>query len=128
MPFGKSVAITAAVAGAMMFGSGVKSDINRNAELTGLSEAALVQRLKPLLSERWDFDAAASGFQTAEDFAAAVHAARNLKVPFLVMKHLVIDQGKTLADAIRAVKPDVDASLAADLARAEARGDISAIK
>jgi hypothetical protein len=128
MPFGKSVAIAAAAAGAKVFGSGVKSDINRNAELTRTSEATLVQRLKPLLSERSDLDAAASGFQTAEDFAAAVHAARNLKVPFPVLKHLVIDQEKTLAEAIRAVSPNVDASLAADLARSEARGDISAIK
>jgi hypothetical protein len=51
-----------------------------------------------------------------------------MKVPFAVLKHLVVDEGKTLTDAIRAVRPGVDASMAADLARSEARGDMSAVK
>jgi len=63
-----------------------------------------------------------------EDFAATVHASRNIRVPFTLLKHEVVDEGKTLADAIQTVKPTANTSLEADLARSEARADLTAIK
>jgi hypothetical protein len=73
-------------------------------------------------------DAVSEGFRNAEDFAATVHASKNTRVPFMVLKHEVVYEGKTLVAAIRAVKPAADASLEADLARSEARSDLATLK
>jgi hypothetical protein len=70
----------------------------------------------------------AEGFETPEDFAAAVHAARNIRVSFAELKHQVVDEGKSLPAAIHVVKPAANASLEADLARSEARADVAAIQ
>lgn len=88
----------------------------------------LLKRLKPLLRDGADMDVVAAGFPNAEDLAAVIHAARNTKVPFMVLKHAVVDEGRTLAAAIHAVKPTADASLEADLARSEARADLASLK
>jgi hypothetical protein len=126
---GRVTALAAAVVGAMMFDAGVRSDVNRPPDLTTpLATSQLAGRLNPLLNERVNLDTVATGFQSAEDFAATVHASRNTRVPFTALKHLVVDEGKTLAAAIQTVKPTADASLEADLARSEARADLAAIK
>ena len=70
----------------------------------------------------------AEGFQTVEDFAATAHASRNIRVPFTALKHRVVYERQTLATAIHAVKPAANASLEADLARSEARADLTAIR
>jgi len=88
----------------------------------------VVKRLGPLLNETGRADGATRGFQTSEDFAAAVHASRNIRVPFAEPKHQIVDEGKTLPEAIHAVKPTANASLEADLARSEARADLAAIE
>lgn len=68
---------------------------------------------------------AADGFRTAEQFAAVAHAARNTDVPFVLLKHRVLKEGKTLEAAIRASKPDMNARVEARRALAEARSDIA---
>jgi hypothetical protein len=122
-------ALAAAILGAVMFDAGVRSDVNRPAEVTTpMAPWVLARRLNPLLNERVNLDTVANGFQTTEDFAATVHASRNIRVPFTLLKHEVVDEGKTLADAIQTVKPTANTSLEADLARSEARVDLAAIK
>jgi hypothetical protein len=123
MAVGKATAITAAILGAVML-AGVRGDVRARAEPTmplGMSQA--VKRLRGGVTR----DFVAEGFQTAEDFAATVHASRNIRVPFTALKHQVVDERQTLATAIHAVKPTANASLEADLARSEARADLEAI-
>jgi hypothetical protein len=91
------------------------------------SEPRLHDRLKPVLNRGARMDVAADGFRSGEEFATVAHAARNTKVPFMVLKHQVLKEGRSLADAIHEVKPDVDAKAEAAKARAAARSDIAAV-
>ena len=70
---------------------------------------------------------AAEGFRDAEQFATVAHAARNTQVPFMLLKHRVLNEGQTLSAAIRSLKPDADAASEANRARTEARSDIAVI-
>jgi len=70
---------------------------------------------------------AAEGFRSAEQFATVAHAARNTDVPFVLLKHRVLNEGKSVAEAIRESKPAVNAAVEADLARAQARSDVASI-
>ena len=88
---------------------------------------ALQQRLKPVLNRGANMAVAADGFRSAEQFATVAHAARNTEVPFMVLKHRVLNEGKSLAQAIRESKPAIDAANEASQARAQARSDIAAI-
>ncbi len=87
----------------------------------------LLGRLQPLLNKGADMTIAADGFPDAELFAAVAHAARNTEVPFMVLKHRVVNQRKTLDKAIAELKPAVNAPIEANRARAEARSDIAAL-
>ena len=88
---------------------------------------ALQERLKPVLNRGANMSVAAEGFKSAEQFATVAHAARNTDVPFLLLKHRVLSEGKSVAEAIRESKPAVNAAVEADLARAQARSDIAQI-
>jgi hypothetical protein len=126
---GRVTALGAAIVGAVMFDAGVRSDVNRPPAMTTQpAPSQLARRLDPLLNERVNLDTVAAGFESAEDFAATVHASKNIRVPFTLLKHEVVDEGKTLAEAIQTVKPTANTSLEADLARSEARADLTAIK
>jgi hypothetical protein len=83
------------------------------------------KRMKPLLNKGADMNIASEGFRSAEQFATVAHAARNTDVPFMVLKHRVVDERQTLAAAIRASKPDVNAADEANRARAQAKDDFS---
>jgi hypothetical protein len=91
------------------------------------TQAALHERLKPVLNRGTRMDAAAEGFRDAEQFATVAHAARNTGVPFAVLKHRVLEEHQTLARAIRDAKPDVDANHEVTRARNAARFDIAVI-
>ena len=88
---------------------------------------ALQDRLKPVLNRGANMAMAAEGFQSAEQFATVAHAARNTSVPFLLLKHRVLNEGKSVAEAIRESKPAVNAAAEANLARAQARSDIASL-
>ena len=88
---------------------------------------ALHERLKPVLNKGAKMEVAAEGFHSAEQFATVAHAARNTEVPFLLLKHRVLEEGKSVAEAIRESKPAVNAAQEADLARQQAREDIAQI-
>jgi hypothetical protein len=88
---------------------------------------ALQERLKPVLNRGANMALAAEGFRSAEEFATVAHAARNTAVPFVLLKHRVLNEGKSVAEAIRESKPAVDAAVEANLARAQARSDLASI-
>ena len=90
-------------------------------------EPELHDRLKPVLNRGTKMEMAAEGFRDAEQFATVAHAARNTGVPFAVLKHRVLEERQTLARAIRASKPDLDAQREVTRARRAAREDIAAI-
>jgi len=83
-------------------------------------------RLKPLLNRGANMKIAAEGFQNAEQFAAVAHAARNTDVPFMLLKHRVLIEGKTLTQAIHESRP-ANAAREAARARREARTDMTAL-
>jgi hypothetical protein len=90
-----------------------------------VSAPELQHRLKPVLKSGANMEVAAEGFNSAEQFATVAHASRNTDVPFMLLKHRVLDEGDTLAAAIRKSKPGVDAAVEVDRARAEARADLA---
>ena len=87
----------------------------------------LLGRLQPLLNRGADMTIAAEGFRDAETFAAVAHAARNTEVPFMVLKHQVVNKRKPLDKAIAELKPTVNAPIEANRAKAEARSDIASL-
>jgi hypothetical protein len=89
-----------------------------------LDQPALHARLKPVLNRGTNMTIAAEGFHSAEEFAMVAHAAKNTEVPFMVLKHRVLTEGKSLAKAIRESKPDVNANAEVRRAKAEARTDL----
>jgi hypothetical protein len=92
-----------------------------------VSAPDLQAKLKPVLNRGANMALAAEGFQSAEQFATVAHAARNTQVPFVLLKHRVINEGKSVAEAIRESKPAVNAAVEANLARAQARSDIASL-
>lgn len=94
--------------------------------VTLAASAAPVQKhVRPLLTWGTDTRKAAEGFSSAEEFVTVAHAAKNTQVPFILLKHRVLNEKKSLEAAIRASKPDIDAALEADRARLEARADLA---
>jgi len=91
------------------------------------STPALHDRLKPVLNRGTKVNVAAEGFSSAEQLATVAYAARYTEVPFMVLKHRVLDEGKTLAAAIRESKPGVNAAAEVVRAREAARRDISTL-
>jgi hypothetical protein len=89
-----------------------------------LWEPELKQRVKTVLNPGSNPEIAAADFANAEQFMTVAHAARNTHVPFMVLKDRVLNQGQSLADAIHAFKPDVDAKAEVQQARAAARADL----
>jgi hypothetical protein len=80
---------------------------------------------KSLLSQGTDTSKAADGFANAEQFVTVAYAAKNTEVPFVLLKHRVLNENQSLAEAIRTSKPELDATLEADRARLEARATLA---
>lgn len=68
---------------------------------------------------------AADGFADSRELITVAHAARNTDIPFVLLKHRVLEQKMTLAAAINASRPDLDETAEANRARAEARADLA---
>ncbi len=83
------------------------------------------KRVQPLLNKGADMTLASDGFRSAEQFATVAHAARNTEIPFMVLKHRVLDEKQTLAAAIEASKPELDSSKEANRAREQAKADFA---
>ena len=89
-----------------------------------VTQPKLADRIQPLLQKGADVQLAAEGFRTPELFAAVAHAARNLEVPFVVLKHRVLKEGMTLSKAIAVTRPDVNAKEHASQAMEAGRADV----
>jgi hypothetical protein len=82
-------------------------------------------RVKEVLAPGTRLEFAAQDFESAEQFMTVAHAARNTGVPFVVLKDRVLNQKRTLADAIRESKPNLDAKSEAARAEAAAESDLA---
>jgi hypothetical protein len=87
----------------------------------------LQARLKPVLNSGAKMDIAAEGFKNGEQFAAVAHASRNTAIPFMLLKHRVLEERKSLAQAIRESRPDLNGQREATRAHDAARYDIAVI-
>jgi hypothetical protein len=93
------------------------------------ANAALLAKVTPLLPSGMSLSDAASGFHSAEQFIAALHAAKDLNVSFTSLKNELTGSPRdSLSQAIHDVAPTVDASAAAKTAAGEARTDIKATR
>ena len=120
MTFGRASAFVMALLGAMALGvwvgpyvtdrgAAMADEISSAVSPASSSEARAADKampagapevrahLKPLLHQGTDMTMAADGFRSAEEFAMVAHAAYNTEVPFVVLKHRMLTQGKTLA-------------------------------
>ena len=89
------------------------------------SQPDLQQRLKPLLNRGTNMSSAAEGFTDGHQFATVAHVSHNTQVPFVVIKHRVLNEGRTLESVIREFKPELDAKAEAVRAREEAAQDFA---
>lgn len=87
----------------------------------------LHKRLRPVLSKGANMQIAADGFESAEQFATVAYLSRNTGIPFMLLKHRVLNEGHSLEEAVTMSKPDVDTGIAVNRARAEARSEVWAI-
>ena len=87
-------------------------------------EPDLRDRVKDVLSPGADLEIAAADFDSSEQFVTVAHAARNTKVPFMVLKHGLLTRGQSLSQTIHEFKPELDAKAEVKRARAAARADL----
>ena len=88
-------------------------------------EPDLRDRVKSVLSPGTKIELAAEDFETPEQFVTVAHAARNTSVPFVLLKHRMLSEGKTLAEAIEELKPELNAKAEVERARDAARSDLA---
>jgi hypothetical protein len=102
-----------------------KKDYNTIQELAvNLWEPELRDRVKAVLNPGSRLEVAAADFDTAEQFMTVAHAAHNTKVPFMVLKDRVLNQGQSLTEAIHEFKPELNARAEVTRARDAARSDL----
>ena len=90
--------------------------------------AKTVQRqVQGLLNEGADVRVAAAGFPNARELMTVAHAARNTEIPFILLKHRVLEERMSLARAIRESKPELNEVAEVNRARAAAKADLARI-
>ena len=82
------------------------------------------QRVKLLLNRGADVRRASEGFQNARELMTVAYAAKNTDIPFILLKHRVLNERKSLAVAIREFKPELNEVEEVNRARAEARAEL----
>ena len=87
-------------------------------------EPELRNRVKAVLNPGSRLEIAAADFDSSEQFVTTAHAARNTKVPFVLLKDRVLNQGQSLTAAIHEFKPELDARAEVQRARTAARSDL----
>lgn len=92
-----------------------------------LISPALAKHVRPLLRNGANVTVAADGFSSAAEFVTVARAAHNTGVPFMLLKHRVVTEGRSLATAIESSKPELNGRLEAQRASAEARVDVAYI-
>jgi hypothetical protein len=89
-----------------------------------LTNKTLVAQLQSRLPAGTDVLKASMGFRNLTQFVSAVHASQNLSIPFDKMRTAMVDEKKSLSNAIRALKPTATATIEAQRADYDARGTI----
>lgn len=89
------------------------------------SDPSVQRHAQSLLNDGANVQLASEGFRDAESFVSVAYAARNTEIPFVLLKHRVLTEGRTLSDAIRVSKPELDSMGEMDRARTEARSAIA---
>jgi len=85
---------------------------------------ALQARLRNVLAPGTNVTMAAGGFDSAEQFATVAYLARNTEIPFVLLKHRVLNEGRSLATAVQMSNPDINTDLEIARARAQARAEV----
>lgn len=120
------VPVTAPEQTAVALVSGETAPVPVRLERVPPASAPAVQRhVQLLLSEGTDVKLAASGFPNARELMTVAHAARNTDIPFVLLKHRVLNERMPLARAINVSRPDLDEAAEVNRARAEARADLA---
>jgi hypothetical protein len=83
------------------------------------------EHVKQLLNRGTDVRRASQGFPNARELMTVAYAARNTDIPFILLKHRVLNERKSLAVAIREFKPELNEVAEVNRARAEARADLA---
>lgn len=92
------------------------------------AEAKPVQmQVKQILNRGTDVKVAAEGFQNARELMTVAHAAQNTEIPFVLLKHRVLTERKSLAAAIREFKPELDGPAEVSRATTQAKADLARI-
>lgn len=92
------------------------------------AEARPVQmQVKQILNRGTDVKVAAEGFQNARELMTVAHAAKNTEIPFVLLKHRVLTEHKSLAAAIREFKPELDEQAEVSRATTQAKADLARI-
>jgi hypothetical protein len=108
---------------------GPDGTLARRLQRVPTASAEPVQRqVKQLLNRGADVRKASEGFPNAYQFMTVAYAAKNTDIPFVVLKHRVLSEGKPLATAIEELKPELDEAAEVSRARAEARADLARIR
>jgi hypothetical protein len=93
------------------------------------ANTALLAKITPLLPSGTTLADDAKGFNSLEEFLAALHAAKDLNVSFSALKaELTGSPRDSLSQAIHDVAPTADANAAAKTAAGEARTDIGSTR
>ncbi len=85
------------------------------------------KQVQGLLNEGADVRVAAAGFPNARELMTVAHAARNTQIPFILLKHRVLEERMSLGRAIRESKPELNEVAEVNRARAEAKADLAQI-
>ena len=85
----------------------------------------LAAKLTARLPAGTDLMAASAGFRNLGQFVAAVNVSSNLGIPFDQLKTKMVTDGKSLGQAIQALKPVASATVEAQHAEYDARGMIA---
>ena len=88
---------------------------------------AVQRQVQALLNDGADARLAATGFPNARELMTVAHAARNTEIPFMLLKHRMLDERMTLARAIRESKPELNEVAEVNRARAAAKADLARI-
>jgi len=86
---------------------------------------AVQQQVRGLLNAGADTRVAAAGFSNARELMTVAHAARNTDIPFILLKHRVLDERMSLARAIRESKPELNEVAEVNRARADAKAALA---
>lgn len=86
------------------------------------------RHVKALLTRGTDVRKASEGFANAYQFMTVAYAAKNTAIPFVVLKHRVLNERQPLAAAIAELRPELDEVAEVSRARAEARADLARIQ